>query len=623
MGRRAAYTDPETRARLLAALRSGLSRMASAQAIGVELTTLLGWIDRDPILSSEVIGAEAHARGSAVMPSRSESDPKRSKVDRWEKMRREASELGEGLFGVLLWVDAILVKKGFPPISPWWLFTIRCFYESGKEWLLVRVGRGGGKSTTLCRVAVVEAIFADRKIPPGVTGVWPFFSVDRSEASERLITIKSILDALGISYEESNELGRKRIITEDRNGNPIEFKVYPATVGAASGFTGVGATCDEESKWRDESTGSNPAKEVLRALRPTLGRIVGSTEHGYRCSSAFSEFGTHYEDVETGDDELHYVAKIGEAFFDDYVRSLYLLAEYELTRKDGCEANAELIREYAKGLTPDSPNVATWVANPTADPKKKRIKEKDLCSFLREYASRPVGTSSVTFYDHAMLRKAVEIGPSLKGFGKRFAAIDTGNKHNAFALAIVERIEKKVKEKGKPDRVMICFRPIFLKEWIPAPGAPLDLDRKILPEAAKIVRTHYCTQWITDTYYGPSVELRGGEEGIETVYVGPDPFVESYEPARRAINRGSVYLPLEIANCKTLVDQLESVRSQPTDAGKTKIIIPIEKQDGGIVLHGDLGVAFIRALAAAGAGEIDAYSDGAEDIQSVPSRYAD
>jgi hypothetical protein len=60
-------------------------------------------------------------------------------------------------------LDAALVKAGWPATSPWWRAELERFIRSGKRRWVIRVGRRGGKSSTLCRVAICQAI------TPGLT----------------------------------------------------------------------------------------------------------------------------------------------------------------------------------------------------------------------------------------------------------------------------------------------------------------------------------------------------------------------------------------------------------------------------------------------------------------------
>ena len=68
-------------------------------------------------------------------------------------------------------LDRLLVAKGFPEISAWWREALTRFYNSGARQFVGRIGRRGGKSSTLCRVAVLEALFGEHVIPPGDVGI--------------------------------------------------------------------------------------------------------------------------------------------------------------------------------------------------------------------------------------------------------------------------------------------------------------------------------------------------------------------------------------------------------------------------------------------------------------------
>lgn len=160
-------------------------------------------------------------------------------------------------------LEGALVSAGFPAMSSWWRSTLAEFYGTRRRQLVLRVGRRGGKSSTLCRVAVLEALYGDHKIPPGDVGIVGIVSVTRDEAGQRLRTIRAILDTLHVPYTptaESITLANK----------PIVFKVFACTSASVVGGTWVCAIADEVARWRDEKSGANPATEVLGALRPTM-----------------------------------------------------------------------------------------------------------------------------------------------------------------------------------------------------------------------------------------------------------------------------------------------------------------------------------------------------------------
>lgn len=610
----AAYVDPRNRQALLAALRRGEPReVAASQCGGVTLTTLLGWIDRDPVLAREVEDAEkwgATARRSAEAERERDRDVKPDKApkpDRLASMREEAAALGPGLYGLLLYVDGILSARGFNPLSPWWRWSFERFYASGKRWFLLRVGRGGGKSSTLCRPVVVECLFGPHQINPGEVGIWPLLSTDMDEANLKVGIVCAVLDVLGIEYAKNvRQGGRTRIGFSDAEGRNIEVRVYPATVNAISGPTLAGATNDEEAKWKHDSTAqTNNATEVLDALAPAFRARDGT--HGFRCSSAWQTEGPHYEDVEAGDTDLHHVARIGEPFLAQVLADLERVAAAE---RD--PADAALIRAYAATLTADSPNVPTWLANPSIDALATRREARNVRVWLREYASQSSTGDEGTFFDAYKIADAEAAPfPAAWSDGPCFAALDTGSKKNACALAIVRRVQM---QRG------YAYLPVELREWIPTPGRPLDLRLEVLPAAARLCRLHGCDEWVTDAHAGDQVEIVGGEHGITTRYTGPDPFGEFYRDVRAGMHRGEVVLrgPALAAEAAR---QMRLVRSASGAEGRTRIIVPEEKGDGTLT-HGDLGVAIVRALGAAGCGRLGYEDDSDPPLLSVPGRYA-
>jgi hypothetical protein len=240
-------------------------------------------------------------------------------------------------------MDAALVAAGFPATSPWWLATLRSFYNSGKRQLAIRCGRRGGKSSTMCRVAVVEALAGGHVVPPGDLGVVAFVSVSRDEATKRLRTIVAILDALKVKHRPLKEgLGVELV------GKPIAFQVFAATIAGVSGPTCITAACDEVAKWRDADTGANPAEEVLASLRPTMATMPGAPM--FLVSSPFGSDDAHARAFDQGDTPRQAVA-------------------------------------YAP----------TWIANPTITEADTREAEPDLRVWSREYLAVPQAAALAAF----------------------------------------------------------------------------------------------------------------------------------------------------------------------------------------------------------------------------------
>lgn len=506
----------------------------------------------------------------------------------------DCSRFGEGPMARLLWLDEKLVVRGFPPLSPWWREALTQFYASGKRWFVARVGRRGGKSSTLCRVAVAEAVWTERDLPPGTIGVFSIISVDMAEATDRIDTIEQILLALG--YTRLNEgvpesrtefvrtlkLGRPRIVMQDSQGHPIEFRVYPATISGVSGHTSIGSLCDEAAKWRDEKTSANPADQVLKSLMPAMS--TQRAAHLFLVSSAFSTIDRHHDAITEGDTERQFVARLyaDAAERDRAARrraalllrasALITFAAHERAAK---QKAAELLEQTADAANALSTNVPTWIANPTRDIGETRQDEPDLDTWLREYASVPTGGGVSYFFDHATIDRCNSLlivaarVPSRIGVG-----IDPGLETNAFGCVVW----------GLDDHGAWLIDAL---ELIPSPGAPLD-DAESFESCAELALRHGAKSWATDIHYVATARRIGAKRKIATV-LAPNDNGAVFLDFRREAGKGRVCIQGH-ALSNRIARQLKGVQSQAMAASRTKIILP--REAGGA--HGDIASAAVR-----------------------------
>jgi hypothetical protein len=272
-------------------------------------------------------------------------------------------------FERLMWLDGQLVTGGFPSMSPWWRAELSRFYASGKRWGVYLVGRGGGKSTTLTRVAVAESLFTERAVPPGQRWIWPFVSVGTADSRRRITEIGAILRAIGVEAEAKQIQGQPTIATEDARGNAIAFVAIAGTISAVSGPTSIGATIDEEAKLKDRDSNANPARELIASILQTFRARPGI--RGIRCSSAWDEKSSHAAAVHEGDTEANHVGRIGLAFLDAARDGFLDVAAWEEQHND--VNAAKTIRVYATTLTAESPRIPTWLANPTIGAVASRL----------------------------------------------------------------------------------------------------------------------------------------------------------------------------------------------------------------------------------------------------------
>lgn len=289
---------------------------------------------------------------------------------------------GRRILSHLRQVDAELVAQSFPPIAPWWWSTLERFYLSGRRTLVLRVGRRGGKSSTLCRVAVVEALFGEHVIPPGDVGTVAIVSTTRDEAGARLRTIEAILRALGVEYRKAGEA----IELQRDDGAPIVFKVFAASIAGVSGFTAICAICDEVSKWQDRDTGANPATEVLASLRPTMATQAGARL--FLSSSPLATLDAHYEAFENGETPAQCIA-------------------------------------YAP----------TWEANPTVSEEETHRLEPDSRTWTREYRAIPQAAIASAF-DPVDVDRAMSVKLPRGTVGEPVMIIDpSSGRGDSFAYA--------------------------------------------------------------------------------------------------------------------------------------------------------------------------------------------
>lgn len=196
-------------------------------------------------------------------------------------------------------IDDALAEKKWPRISPWWWNIIEEVYASLIPNIVIRGGRRGGKSSTICgKIAVFELLNDHHNVPPGDTGYFAILSADKDQAQERLETCHQALKDLGIAHRKT----ATEITLNDRN---VGIKAFAATLQAVVSFTCIGYLCDEMARWRDKDTGENPAKQILTSLRATM--LTMPNARGWYVSAPWSTLDEHHRMVEAGTNESQLV----------------------------------------------------------------------------------------------------------------------------------------------------------------------------------------------------------------------------------------------------------------------------------------------------------------------------
>ena len=409
-------------------------------------------------------------------------------------------------------LERALAAQGWPPMSPWWRAQIVRFYERFVRQFVFRVGRRGGKSSTLSRIAVIEALFGEHTIPPGDIGVVAIISVKLDEAKSRLRTIKKILDAIGAKYHPI-DFG---IEMDDR---PIAFKIFAASIGGVSGFTCIFALCDEVAKWKDATTNANPATEVLASLRPTMmtqpnARIVLS-------SSPMGNGDAHAKSFEKGNNTFQLVAQ-----------------------------------------------APSWIANPTITEEETHEAEPDLLDWSREYAAIPHDGSESSLFSPEMIELVCRKGgPAEIGYvpGQVYvAAQDPATRSDAWTISIASA--RRVPY-GSRQRLSV----VFAKEWKGRSKAPLDPDEVLLEVKGILARYGLRSVW-QDQWSPDTMIALGRRHGIEVLIEptsGPSKVI-MYEGLKNLMAEGAIDIP----NSGPMKTDLGNVRKWISKSGGPSIELP-------------------------------------------------
>ena len=264
------------------------------------------------------------------------------------------------------------------PMSEFWRKAIARVYFFGSYEAVFRVGRRGGKSSTMCRVIAAEVAYGDHVESGGTTCVFAVIAQDRKEAKQRIETTAEILADCGVDCDPKAESIELPALNR-------AVRVYTATKAGVSGFTAIGVLGDEVAKWRGDD-GKNPGKEVIESVRPTM-----ATQPGARLwliSSPWSVDDPHYHAFEAADS-----ARL--AFW-----------------------------------------AHSWVSNPSLTEGRTKALEPDEQVWRREYAAIPMPSESTAFFQADFVDDACIL--DLPEGHTVAAGGDLGFRNNSSALVIAD-----------------------------------------------------------------------------------------------------------------------------------------------------------------------------------------
>ncbi len=160
--------------------------------------------------------------------------------------------------------------------------------------LLVIAGRRGGKSETIARLAVFEAIYGGHGIAlaPGQYGLIPIISPVKVQSQQIMNYCRGLCSLPGVR----NFLEGEPTATEIKFKTKIIIQVSVADVLNVSGPTIVTAILDEKAKLAG-SESKIPDTEVIASLRPALAPVVGAPKRKFiGITSAYIRSGVAYNE---------------------------------------------------------------------------------------------------------------------------------------------------------------------------------------------------------------------------------------------------------------------------------------------------------------------------------------
>ena len=442
-------------------------------------------------------------------------------------------------------VDRLLVERGFPPTSPWWRPRLERFLRSGKRRWVLRVGRRGGKSSTLCRLFTCWLLWGPWRVPPGDTAVVAIVSVSMKEARQRLFTITEILKAIGVRYERR---GDELVIPE----RAAKFCVFACTTAATVGFTAVATWGDEMAHWESRDDKANPAKEVMASLRPTMATQPRAFE--VDCSAPW------------GTDDYH-AAMCGEGTTSaqDY--------------------------DYAP----------TWEANPTVTEEETHDLEPDIREWSRAYAAIPSETVEGDFFgaglDMALTQPRVT--EPILPWVRYWVSIDPAFDKDHFGWSVCSS-RSLPPDPRYPERERRMTRIHATGAWKIDGRSPLDMAFRVRDEVcSKYQRGTELYKVYSDQYEGHSFAELGRQAGILLQVVpwtsgsSETAQIARYRAVRIAMLEGALLLPDD----PTLVSELRAVRKVLLPSGNERIELPRSRSGGHLDRISALVLGASEALA--------------------------
>ncbi len=414
--------------------------------------------------------------------------------------------------------------------------------DDARRFVLLRLGRGSGKTTLCAAYAVYCAVTQPVKVGPGDT---PY-----------VITIAPDKDTARLSISMAREMMRgqpalERLIVSDEktsitvrrpDGQQVKIEAFAASRGGSSvrGRTILAFLLDEAefftSNADDGRSYAVNDHDIFRALKPRLVR----NGKGMMLSTPWP--------VET---------LMGTMFERNWTRptdALAILAPTILARGNDPDVVAMVEEEMRK------------------DPENAR----------REFYCEIDALSGDGFFDLSALKASVTDDAFPRRFNRLWpvaAACDLGFKNDSSTLCIVQFDGRK-------------YHLTDLLEKRPKPGRPLK-PSEVIKDFAAMAHRYGCNHVISDGHYRESVKEHLAEYNLALVDApeGMKGKQDVFSRVRSVLHEGLVCLP-DSAFTKKLITQCKMITAKAAPGGGLSIKIPRKVGLG----HGDLVSSFVLAV---------------------------
>lgn len=418
--------------------------------------------------------------------------------------------------------------------------------QAARKYILLRLGRGSGKTTLCAAFAVYIAVTFDvTKCGPGDT---PYVIVVAPDKETAKLSIRMAREMIRSSpaIERLVVGDESQVITLRRpDGRQVKIESFAASRGGSSmRGRSIMAFIMDEAEFFTSNGGIDQArnysvndKDIFDAMKP---RLMPSGK-GMLISTPWP--------VET---------LMGKMFDENW----------------GNCRNAAAIKAPTLLVRGDDPDVKAMVEDELT---------RDLENARRELFCELEGVSGGEFFDINALQMSLD--DQLKcpiGYNPGWPVAigcDMGFTRDSSAIAVVQW-------DGRD------YRTCYLEEMHPNPGKPLK-PSEVIAQFAKIAKLYGKSGVIADSYYREALKEQLNEHGL-VVFEAPEGVkgkAEVFQRVRSVMNEGKVKIP-DVTVGRRLVQQARLVVSRPTPGGTTTIRIPRKIGMG----HGDLVSAWSLAV---------------------------